>query len=115
MILVIQYLFLNLVSILVHQTFYLSLFMRMPAKGAANLKLASQKPLLVLWMGFQISRLGLLSGFLTTNGPRPFRKENLGAQQPDGPRPIKLWARWLIDPKRWVLIISELTRVLDPL
>ena len=29
----------------------------MPARGAANLKLAFEKPLLVLWMGFQITRL----------------------------------------------------------
>ena len=50
-----------------HQTFYLYLFLRMPARGAADLKLASKKPLLVLWMGFLISRLGLLYGFLMAN------------------------------------------------
>ena len=53
--------------------------MRMLARGVADLKLASEKPLLVLWMGFQISWLGLLSGFRTANGPWPFRKANRGA------------------------------------
>ena len=71
-----------------HQTFYISLFLRMLAKGAADLKLASEMPLLVLWMGFQISWLGLLSGFCKTNWPGPFRKANREAQQPGGPRPI---------------------------
>ena len=67
--------------------------MHMLARGAANLKLASEKPLLILWMGFRISRLGLLFGFLTAKGPEPFRKENRGAQQPGEPKPIKMWAR----------------------
>ena len=31
-----------------HQTFYLSFFLCMPAKGAADLKMASEKPLLVV-------------------------------------------------------------------
>ena len=31
-----------------HQTFYLSFFLRMPARGAANLKMAFEKPLLVV-------------------------------------------------------------------
>ena len=35
-------------GILVHQTFYLSLFLCMPARGAAGLKLAFKKPLLVV-------------------------------------------------------------------
>ena len=35
-------------GILVRQTFYLSLFLRMPARGVASLKLASEKPLLVV-------------------------------------------------------------------
>ena len=96
-------------------TFYLSLFLRMPARGEPGLKLTSEKPLLFLWMGFSISRLGLLSGFRTTNKPRPFRKANRGAQQPARPKPIELWAWWLIDPKSWVLTISELMRVLDAL
>ena len=89
--------------------------MRMLAKGAADLKLAYEKPLLVLWMGFRISQLGLLFGFCMAKGPVPFRKANRGAQQPGGPRPIELWARWLIDPKSWVLTISELMCVLDAL
>ena len=98
-----------------HQTFYLSLFLHISAKRAAGLKLAFEKPLLVLWIGFQISPLGLLFGFCTANGPVPFRKANRGAQHPGGPRPIELWARWLIDSKSWVLTISELPRVLDAL
>ena len=86
-------------GILVHQTFYLLLFLRMLAKRVVDLKLASENPLLVLWMGFWISRLGLLSRFRTAKGPKSFRKENQGTQQPGGPKPIELWARWLIDPK----------------
>ena len=35
-------------GILVHQTFYLSFFLRMQAKGATSLKMASKKPLLVV-------------------------------------------------------------------
>ena len=86
-------------GILVHQTFYLSLFLRMLPRGAADSKFACEKPLLVLWMGFRIFGLGLLSGFLTADGPGPFQKANRGAQQLEGPKPIKLWAGWLIDPK----------------
>ena len=89
--------------------------MRMLVREAVDLKLASEKPLLVFWMDFRISRLGLLFGFRTANGPKSFRKANRRTQQPGGPRPIELWARWLIDPKSWVLTISELTRVLDAL
>ena len=55
-----------------HQTFYLSLFLCMPVRGATDLKLASKKPLLVLWKGFQISRLGLLFGFPKANKPGLF-------------------------------------------
>ena len=51
----------------------------MSARGAADLKLASKKPVLVLWMGYKISRLGLLSRFHMTNGPSPFRNANRGA------------------------------------
>ena len=105
----------------------------MLAKGVVDLKLASENPLLVLWMGFWISRLGLLSRFRTAKGPKPFRKEGLlsrfrtakgpkpfrkenqGTQQPGGPKPIELWARWLIDLKSWVLTISLLMRVLNAL
>ena len=87
----------------------------MPAWGAADLKLASKKPQLVLWMGFRISWLGLLSGFRTANGSGPFRKANGGSQQLGRPSPIELWAWWLIDPKSWVLTINELTHVLDAL
>ena len=47
------------------------------------------------------------------NGPWPFRKANRGAQQPGRLRPIEQWARWLIDPKSWVLTISELMCLLD--
>ena len=89
--------------------------MRMPVRGAVDLKLAFEKPILVFWMDFRISRLRLLFGFRTANGPKSFRKANRGAQQSGEPRPIELWARWLIDPKSWVLTISELTRVLDAL
>ena len=77
-------------GILVHQTFYLSQFLLMLARGAAGPKFASEKPLVVLWMGFRIFGLGLLSGFLKVDGPRPFQKANRGAQQPEGPKPIEL-------------------------
>ena len=55
-----------------HQTFYLSFFLRMLARGATDLKLASEKPLLVMWMGFKISRLELLFEFHKANGTGPF-------------------------------------------
>ena len=67
--------------------------MRMSARGADDLKLAAKKLLMVLLMGFRISRLGLLFGFHTANRPRPFQKEKRGAQQPTRPRPIELWSR----------------------
>ena len=35
-------------GILVHQTFYLSFFLRMLARGASGLKMAYEKPLLVM-------------------------------------------------------------------
>ena len=37
-----------------------------------------------------------------------FLKENPGVQQPNGPRPIRLWALWFIDPKGRVFNTSEL-------
>ena len=40
-------------GILVQQNFYLSLLLHMPARGADDLKLTSEKPLLVLLMGDQ--------------------------------------------------------------
>ena len=33
------------------------------------------------------------------NGLGPFRKANRRAKQPGEPKPIELWAHWLIDPK----------------
>ena len=87
----------------------------MSSRGAVDLKLVSKKPLMVLWMGFRISQLGLLSRFRTANGPGPFRKANRRAQQLGGPRPRELWLQWLIDLKSWVLTISELTHILDAL
>ena len=62
----------------------------MLARGAADPKFASEKPLVVLWMGFRIFGLGLLSGFLMADGPGPFQKANRGTQQPEGPKPIEL-------------------------
>ena len=49
------------------------------------------------------------------NGPGPFQKANLRAQQAGGPKPIGLRALWLIDPKSWVLTISELLYCLGAL
>ena len=51
----------------------------MPNRGVADLKLAFEKPLLVMWMGFRISRLGLLFGFRKANRLGQFRKANRGA------------------------------------
>ena len=79
-----------------HQTFYLSFFLCMLARGLAGVKMAFEKSLLVVnvfFFFFWIFRLGLLFMFCTANGPGPFRKANRGAQQPGEPRPIELWAR----------------------
>ena len=62
----------------------------MPARGVVDLKLACENPLFVLWMGFWISRLGLLYRFHIAKGPMPYRKANRGAQQLGEPRPIEL-------------------------
>ena len=77
----------------------------MPARGAHDLKLAYEKPWgwVLVFPGWDCSL-----GSTRLMGPVPFRKANPGAQQSEGPRPIGLRALWLIDPKSWVLTISEL-------
>ena len=79
-------------GILVHQTFYLPFFLCMLARGSVGLKMASEKPLLVVCF-FRIFRLGLPFVFCTANGFGPFRKANRRAQQAGGTRLIELWAR----------------------
>ena len=59
-------------------------------------------------MSFLISWIGLLSGLCLVNGLGLFQKTNPGAHHPDESRPIGLRALWLVDPKSWVLTISEL-------
>ena len=56
-----------------HQTFYLSFFLRMSTRGVADLKMAYEKPLLVVNVFFNF-----LTGITlwVLHGLEPFRKAN---------------------------------------